>query len=425
MSGFSSASSVEPLIVGVNHRTGGLTLRDRLFVEDGQVAAFLADIDPAAVPEALVMSTCDRVEVFAVTPHAEAAVARIAEALGRHAKIDEADLRQGLFDLRGEDAVRHLFRVASSLDSVVVGEPQVLGQLKACHRLARDAGRVAGGLETLLQAAYVVAKRVRSETAIGERPVSIAAVAVGLARDVHGDLARARTLVLGVGDMGEVIATELQRAGMGATDVADFGGRTAMPLADRLAARHITEDRLVAALAEADVIVTSIGGRGRPLTADMVQAALRVRKFKPQFIIDAGLPSDVEAAVDRIDDAFLYDLADLERLATEGRANRAFEAEAAERILEQELAVFAQSGRERDAVPALNALRGHAERLREQALVDAGGDAAKATHLLISRLLHAPSTKLRALAERGDDAAALERMIMDLFDIQSDRENDR
>ena len=281
---------------------------------------------------------------------------------------------------------------------------------------------VSAPLEAMFQAAYTTAKRVRTETAIGERPVSIAAVAAGLARDVHGDLKDAHGLVLGVGDMGEVIAGELIRAGLGTLSVADLGGRSALKLAERMAARHVPEDALAGGMVDADIIVAAVGGRGRSLTADMVRAALKARRFRPQFIVDASLPSDVEAAVDRLEDAFLYDLADLERLALEGRANRAFEAEGAVRIVEEELAAFLKRDRERSAQPALVALRKHAEALRDEALVEAGGDAARATRIFLQRLLHTPSERLREIAERGEDIGSAERLIRELFNIPKDGE---
>ena len=415
-------NSKQPLIVGTNHQSGGLSLRDRLFVEDADVPAFLKRLSVAGIPQAVVVSTCDRVEVGTICGDIDGAADILAGALCAHSGLSSDDVAPSLYRLTGDDAIRHLFRVTSSLDSVVVGEPQVLGQVKACHRLARDAGMVSAPLEAMFQAAYTTAKRVRTETAIGERPVSIAAVAAGLASDVHGDLKDAHGLVLGVGDMGEVIAGELIRAGLGTLSVADLGGRSALKLAERMAARHVPEDALAGGMVDADIIVAAVGGRGRSLTADMVRAALKARRFRPQFIVDASLPSDVEAAVDRLEDAFLYDLADLERLALEGRANRAFEAEGAVRIVEEELAAFLKRDRERSAQPALVALRKHAEALRDEALVEAGGDAARATHIFLQRLLHTPSERLREIAERGEDIGSAERLIRELFNIPKDGE---
>jgi len=409
-----------PVVVGVNHQTGGLGLRDRLFIEDAQVPAFLSGLKGRGLDQAIVISTCDRIDVAAVAADPDAARVAVIDALAQHAGLERAEVDGAIYLHAAEDAVRHLFRVCASLDSVVIGEPQVLGQVKACHRLARDAGAVAGDLESLMQSAYASAKRVRTETDIGERPVSIAAVAASVARDVHGDLSSASGLVLGTGDMGELVGGELRKAGLGRLRVCDAGPLSAMALAAGLEAEHIPTDGLAEALAQADVIISAVGGRRQPLTADMVRAALKARRNRPQFIVDASLPRDVEPAVDRIDDAFLYDLADLERLALDGQAGRRNAAEAASAIVDEEVAAFLADQRERSATPALSALRGHVEALREEALREAGGDAERATHILVQRLLHAPSVRLRELAADGGDVASAENLIRTLFGIAPD-----
>lgn len=409
-----------PVVVGVNHLTGGLSLRDRLFVEDAQVSEFLEGLKGRGLDQALVISTCDRVDIAAIAADPAAARVAVVDAMAVHGALERTEVEASVYLHAGDDAVRHLFKVCASLDSVVVGEPQVLGQVKACHRLARDAGAVAGELEGLMQSAYASAKRVRTETDIGERPVSIAAVAAAVARDVHGDLSSAAGLVLGTGDMGELIGGELRKAGLGRLTVCDAGPLSAMALAAGLEAQHVPTDGLAEALAEADVIVSAVGGRRQPLTADMVRAALKTRRNRPQFIVDASLPRDVEPAVDRIDDAFLYDLADLERLALDGQAGRRSAAEAASAIVDEEVAAYLQGQRERSATPALSALRGHVEELRVEALLEAGGDAERATHILVQRLLHAPSVRLREIAADGGDLTSAENLIRTLFGIVPD-----
>ncbi len=415
-----SGATRTPLIVGASHRTGSLTLRDRLFVEDADIPDFLEKLRAQGIDQAVVLSTCDRVEILTVSENDVVDGKLLIDALGRHAGLPSAEIETSLVHLKQADAVRHLFRVAASLDSVVVGEPQVLGQLKACHRLARDLGMTSGDLEALMQAAYGAAKRVRTETAIGERPVSIAAVAVGISREVHGQLEDATAVLLGQGDMGEVIASELLRTGLGSLTVCDFGMRSSQDMAERLGAHHVGETELAVTLAGADIVITAVGGRGQILSADMVRAALKSRRSRPQFIVDTGLPRDVETAVDRLDDAFLYDLADLERLALEGQASRFFEAEAAERIVHQEVDTFLKGRLERTAVPALSTLRNHVGSLRAQALLEAGDDAERATQLLMQRLLHTPSERLRAMAQSGEDVTRIEQLIRDLFDISDD-----
>lgn len=418
----SSVTSRTPLVVGVNHRTGSLSLRDRLFVEDAMVPEFLERLRVQGVDQAVVLSTCDRVEVIASSTDADRDAAVIGEALSAHGDVSAEDMQAALSRLSGAEAVRHLFRVASSLDSVVVGEPQVLGQVKACHRLARDRGMVTGDLERLMQSAYGTAKKVRTETAIGERPVSIAAVAVGIAREVHGRLEDASALLLGAGDMGEVVAEELRRAGLAGLAICDYG-RPVGELIERIGAHAVDENKLPSALADADIVITAVGGRRIALNADMVRLALKVRRSRPQFIVDTSLPRDVDTAVDRLDDAFLYDLADLERLAMEGQASRAFEAETAERIVMAQVDDFLKGDVDRSATPALSALRHHVQNLRENVLAEAGDDAAKATHLMMQRLLHAPSERLRVMAQSGEDIERVEKLIRDLFDMPEDGDN--
>lgn len=415
----SSLTSRTPLVVGVNHRTGSLSLRDRLFVEDEAVPVFLDRLRECDIDQAVILSTCDRVEVIAASADADRDAARIGEVLAGHGDVTADELGQALLRFTGMEAVRHLFRVASSLDSVVVGEPQVLGQVKACHRLARDRGMVADDLERLMQSAYTTAKRVRTETAVGERPVSIAAVAVGIAREVHGQLEDAHALLLGTGDMGEVIADELRRAGLRMLSVCDFG-RPSHEMVERLEAQIVGEADLQGALAGADIVITAVGGRRIVVSADMVRLALKARRSLPQFIVDASLPRDVESAVDRLDDAFLYDLADLERLAMEGQASRSFEAESAERIVLTEVDAFMKGHGGRQAGPALGALHRHAAAVRESVLLEAGNDAEKATHLLLQRLLHGPSERLRTMARSGEDIEQVERLVRDLFGITDD-----
>lgn len=412
-----SQKSPRPLIVGSNHTTGNLSLRDRLFVEDPDVPMFLEKLKSRGLDQATVMSTCDRVDVATISDDIETTAQAIKETLAEHAEITVDELDGAIYVHADQSAITHLFRVASSLDSVVVGEPQVLGQLKACHRMARDSEMISGYLDNLFQASFAVAKRVRTETSIGERPVSIASVAIGITRDVHGDLSRVHAVTLGNGDMGEVVAREMMRAGVSNMLIADMGGRSAHDLAKRMEVPHVLPEELADALASADVIIAAVGGREKHLTADMVRTALKARRYRPQFIVDAALPGDVEPAVDRLDDAFLYDLGDLERLAMEGLQSREIEAASAHAIVNEEVDAYLRGKRARSAVPALVSLRRHVASLREEALMEAGDDAEKATHLLIQKLLHTPSERLREIAAEGGCIDGIEKMIETLFDL--------
>ncbi|GAB6054251.1 glutamyl-tRNA reductase [Magnetospira thiophila] len=415
MSMDSSRPVLRPLVVGANHKSSSLGLRDKLFVEDAQVAEFLDRVAALGMPQSLVISTCDRVDILVLVEDPTAAIGPLRQLLAGRAEQSEGELVPSLYAHVDEQAVRHLFAVASSLDSQVVGEPQVLGQVKACHRLARDSGHTAGELESLIQAAYAAAKRVRTETPIGRRPVSIASAAVELARDLHGDLSRCRALMLGVGDMGELVAGSLVQGGLAHLTLTHPKPGRADHLAQQMNCHLLPFEELSEQLPEADILITALSARVPSVDADMLRAALKRRRSKPIFLIDTGIPGDVDPAVNRLDEAFLYDLGDLERVALDGMIEREADALTAWRILDEEVTRFRRGQEEREAVSALTTLRDTFEAARMQALDDARNDAAKATHLLVARLLHGPSEALRAAAANGEDLVEMERLLRRLF----------
>lgn len=417
-----SLSVAQIVVVGANHRSSSLTLRDQLFVEDAAVPAMLAELREAGLTQAVVLSTCDRVEILSAGPDPDHAATIAATAMARRAGLSADSLRAQLYTHVGVEAVRHCFAVTASLDSLVIGEPHVLGQVKTVHRLSRDANMAGPELEALLQAAYAVAKRVRSETHIAERPVSIAAAAVQFARDLHGDLDRCDALLIGAGDMGELVAEALLAAGLRRMTVTAPRSARAEALAGSLGAVAVPFEALAEALAGADIVLTAIGGRQPLLAPEAIQAALKKRRRKPVFVIDAGIPGDVDPAVNRVEGAFLYDLADLERVALEGRATREAAARSAWQIIDGEVATFTRGRAARAAVPAIVALRHHFEALRAQAVKEAGNDAEAATRLLVNRLLHDPSEVMKEIAGIGDAARtdwdATERTIRRLFRLE-------
>jgi len=392
------SSDTHVLVIGANHRSSSLALRDRLFLDEPEVIGFLDKLKGAGVEQCLVVSTCDRVEVHAVDHDIEKASQIITQALAERAELDVQTIESQLYTYKNQEAVRHIFRVTASLDSLMVGEPQVVGQVKDAHRLAVEAGSVGSELERIFQAAYGTAKRVRTETAVGERPVSIASVAVQIAKELHGDLDRCRGLLIGAGDMGELTAQNLIEAGLNDfTCIHSFDGRAKM-IARNLECHAETFDARDRLACESDIILTSMNKRSRVVSKEMVVQALKIRKNRPIFLIDTGIPGDVDPAVNDVDGAFLYDLHDLEQVAMEGRASREAEARAASAILEKELNEFFKGKEERTAVPVVTALRDRFEEERQSVLASHGDDADKATRLLINRLLHTPSEELRALA---------------------------
>lgn len=403
-----------------------MILRDRLFVEDEAAPYILEKLKNAGIDQALVLSTCDRVEVQAfcdgdVASEQETAN-QIIEILAEHGELGPSEMDGQTYVHWDELAIRQIFAVTASLDSLIIGEPQVLGQVKASHRMAKEAEMTSAGLETILQAAYATAKRVRNETAIGERPVSIAAAATQLAGDLHGDLDNCSVLLVGGGEMGELIASDMLSTGLGKLVTSHPSERRAEEAARRLDCHTSAYENIPALLNESDIVLTSLGRRRHAVSAEMVEAAISARRHKPIFLIDTAIPGDIDPAVERIEDAFLYNLDDLERVAMEGRAGRENESGAAWKIVDADVDAFLRGRAERTAVPALNRLRSHFDDMREQALVDAGDDAEKATRLLINRLLHEPSEALREFAgtENGTDPRdwrEMEKIIDRLFGL--------
>lgn len=405
-----------PVVVSANHRTCSAAALDRLFLSDAEIPDFLAALRAKGLTQAIVLSTCDRVEVQAAAGEPEAAIAAVSDAfVGRGGGAEALALQV----LRGSDAVRHIFAVAAALESRIVGEPQVLGQVKEAHRRSAAAAMLGPELDATLQAAFAAAKRVRTETAIGQRPVSLVSAAVALAADVHGDLARASALLIGAGDMGELMIEQLQAAGLKRVLIAGPSAARAEDQARRMGGHVARFDPLAPTLAQADVVVATAGTGRHILTAAQVREAMVLRRRKPLLILDIAVPADVDPAVDAIDDAFRYDLDGLEQVAMTGRTLREAAAKDAWAIVEAEVAAFARGRLERRAVPAIAALRGRFEAERARVLREAGGDAARATELLINRLLHAPSEALRRgagdKAAAGGDTEELERLLMRLF----------
>ncbi|MFQ5958005.1 MAG: glutamyl-tRNA reductase [Alphaproteobacteria bacterium] len=417
--GEETGSTPALVLVGTNHRSASVALRDKLSVEEAEFGDVLSRLRAAGIGQALLLSTCDRVEVHAVAEDTGAAARAVTRVLAERAGIDAAEAAGGLYTLEGAEALRHLFAVAASLDSLVIGEPQVLGQVKASHRMAEAAGMIGGALERHLQAAYAAAKRVRSETAIGERPVSIAAAAVDVAREILGDLGERSGLVVGVGEMGELVARQLQGAGLARLVVSHRSAARAEALARRLGANVQPFEALAEVLAAADVVVSCVGLGAYVVTPELMREALRRRRYRPLFVVDLAVPRDADPAVNDLDGAFVYDTGDLEGVAQAGLAEREAAAAAAWRLIDEELAAYSRACSMRAAAPSVVALRDHFEAVREGVLEEVDpGDAAAATRLLVNRLLHDPSEALREIAAAGDGGAergAAEQFLRRLF----------
>jgi glutamyl-tRNA reductase len=386
------------LLVGINHGSAGLLLREQLFAEDPDLAPLLDGLRALDVEEAFAIATCERLELFVVRRPDQTMVEPLMAIVASAADRPVAAIAGESICLEGEAALRHLFAVAASLESQVLGEPQVLGQIKECHRRAAEAGLVGPFIESALQAAYATAKRVRNETPLAEQSVSMASSALQVARGIHGALARCSALVVGLGEMGELFAAQLKSADVGELVVTHGSPDRAEDAARRLGCHFRCWDELEEALAGADIVISDRGSGRWTVTREMADTALKIRRRRPIFFVDVAVPRDIENSVGELNDAFLYDLDDLEQVASAGRMTREVASVMAWEILEQELAEFLRNRAERAAVPLVSSLRRHFEMVRQGVVADPRLDADAATRLLTKRLLHDPSEVLRSTA---------------------------
>ena len=402
-------------LIGINHLSAPLDVRERLAIPAGRLAdATRSLVHRPGVREALILSTCNRVELL--TEQEQAADLR--SFLGEYFSIPPHELDPHLYEFREREAVRHLFRVASSLDSMVVGEPQILGQVKDSYAIAREIGAVSSSLERLLQSAFAVAKKVRTETEIGSSSVSIASVAVDLARRIFGSLQRSQVLLVGAGKMSELAARHLIAQGASQMLVANRTPERAQRLAEQFHGLAVPFADLQAHAPKADIVITSTGAGRHLFNVAEAQVILHKRRGKPVFFIDIAVPRDVDPGVNRVDGAFVYSIDDLQQVAAQNLTERSREASAAEQIVADEVERYQRRLQSLDAVPGIRALQQQAEQLRvaeldrsrarlasltpeQQAAVEA------LTRSLTNKFLHAPMTAMRDAANTGD-AATLE-----------------
>ena len=418
------------LLLGMNHRTAPLDVRERLAVDDPQ-PALRKLVREDDVDEAVLLSTCNRVEVVALTRNVETARLRLRSFFRRElgsAGISEAQLDQHVYEHRDGDAMRHVLRVASSLDSMVVGEPQILGQTKDAYRSAVECGACGPILDRLFQRAFATAKRVRNDTALAERPVSVARVAVSLARQIFEEVSDKHALLIGAGEMIELALRALRDAGLQSISVANRTAERASRLAVEFGATAHGLDELPQLVAESDVVLTSIGGSVPILTLELMNAAILARHSRPIFVIDIGVPRNADPAIDALDPVYRYDIDDLASLADENAEERRREMVRAEAIVAEEQQRFDGWFAALRAVPTIRHLRARVEAIREQEVERAFGrldlddqrrEAVEAlTRSIVNKILHAPLTRLRKEAEREEGMAYLEvaRLLFGLDD---------
>jgi glutamyl-tRNA reductase len=407
---------------GINHETAPLALREQVVFHAEKLIEALRDLtDRRPVKEAAIISTCNRTEIYCNTEEPPAAVDWMA---GYH-RLRTQQLEPYLYKLPREKAVKHAFRVASGLDSMVLGEPQILGQFKQAVRTAQAAGTLGLVLNKLFQRTFSVAKSVRSETEIGTATVSMAAAAVSLAQRIYPTIAEQGILFIGAGEMIELTATHFAAHHPRRMSFANRTPERAQQLADRFLGRALSLNDLASQLAAHDIVVSSTASPLPIIGKGLTESALKARKHRPMLMIDLAVPRDIEGEVGRLDDVFLYTVDDLGKIAREGMDTRQNAVAQAEVIIENQVTDFMHWLGNRELVPTIRALRDSAERARrhemERALRRlARGEDPKLvleslSHALANKLVHPPTHALSHA--RAEDREALEQLLARLYQI--------
>jgi len=401
-----------PLIaLGLNHLTAPVSLREQVAFDADAAGEALRELrQEPGVEEALILSTCNRTELYVGV--AEGAEHAPQAWLNRHHRLTPGKLDEFLYRHDEDAAVRHMFRVATGLDSMVLGEPQILGQVKDAYQLARDARALGAPLDRLLQHTFAVAKRVRTDTRIGAHTVSVAFTAVRLAEQVFTDLEQACVLLIGAGDTIELAARHLVDKHVARLIVANRTLENAQELASRYGGYAVALADLPQHLAEADIVISSTAARTPVVTRAMVEQAIATRKRRPMFMVDIAVPRDIDPEVTALEDVYLYGIDDLQQVIDGNRRSRAAAAREAETIIDLQVDRYMAWRRALTLRnPAID-LRQHAERYRDevlakaQAMLDRGKPPEEAlaflANTLTNKLLHHPSARLREAALNGD-----------------------
>lgn len=373
------------VLVGVNHKSAPVEVRERLAIQDWRLQeATRRLLEAPGVEEAYVLSTCNRVELLVAnsseTPDGrQHAAGAIHNFLSEYFAVDVGNLKPHLYEIHQQEAVRHVFRVAASLDSMIVGEPQILGQVKSSYTIARSAGAVGPQLEELLNRALSVAKRVRSETAIGSSAVSVASVAVDLAKKIFGSLKGRHVYLVGAGKMSELAARHLMAHGVESIIVANRTHERAVSIAEEFGGEAIRFEDLYHTADRADIIITSTGAPHAIFRREHAEMFLQRRKNRPMFFIDIAVPRDVDAELNKLDGIFVYDIDDLQQVVQANLQDRTVEANRAEEIIEAEVRRYEARMHGREAVPTIVSLQQHLEAIRRAELERARGKLGRLT----------------------------------------------
>jgi len=399
------------LLVGLSHRTAPVELRERVDFQGRLDNALRALAARGSTGEAVVLSTCNRAELYAACDDVAKARADLAAFVGEFHGVDRAEVTAHIYDLVDLDVARHLFRVTAGLDSLVVGEPQILGQVKEAHTTAAGVQAAGPVLNRLFHASFAVGKRVRTETALASGAVSVGYAAVALARKIFGDLKNRSVLVIGAGEMGKLTALHMKSQGVQRMTIISRTMAHAARTADAIGGAGTAPwEEMDGALGASDIVITATGAAAPILTKAHIEAAMRHRRNRPLFVIDIALPRDVEAAAGEIEQVFLYNIDDLQATVRENLARRASEVEHAETIVTEEVDRFGAWFRSRGAIPTVVALRQRFENIRRAELdrldfklsalpPEARARVDEITRLIIEKLLLMPTEQLKSLGE--------------------------
>jgi len=419
------------VLIGVNHRSAALELRERLVFPPGSIPSALEQLcGLPLIDEALLLSTCNRTEIL-VSAQGDGAdtVAALKEFVVRERSFDLAELESVLYVEHGVDAVRHLFRLGVGLDSMILGEPQILGQVKEAYDAASRNGSLGSHLHSLLQRSFAVAKRVRTSTEIGRNPVSVSYAAVDLAHKIFGGLEERSILLVGAGETAELTARHLVSNGIRSIYVANRTFNRAEVLAREFGGEAVRYDRLVDYLEKVDILISSTSAPHPVVRYDDAARVIKKRRNRPLFLIDIAVPRDIEPKVNKIDNIFLYDIDDLQHVADAGLEERRVAAERAEQLIDEEVETFERRSRAEEIAPTIVALRDRLHGLRdaevdrfESRLKDLPPDHRQAieelTSSLINKVLHGPIRHLKrsASSPEGPDRVAWVRQVFGLQD---------
>jgi glutamyl-tRNA reductase len=396
--------------LGINHKTAPVAVRERVAFDPASMSQVLNTIQSLeSVSEVVVLSTCNRTEIYCSS--ADTGPAEIIEWLLLHHNISRHEIESALYNLGADEAVRHTMRVASGLDSLVLGEPQILGQMKSAYAVAQDAGTVGAELGRLFRQTFSIAKRVRTDTAIGQNPVSVAFAAVRMAQHIFADLKNSRALLIGAGETIELVARHLHHAGIKKMTLANRTLARAQHLAQEFHAEAVLLEDIPNVLAEADIVISSTASPLPILGKGAVEKALKKRRHKPMFMVDIAVPRDIEEEVAELADVYLYTVDDLRDIIEENVRSREDAAIQAEELILAGVEHFMRELKALDAVNTVTDLRSHIDALRDEQLEKAlkqlqnGADPERVlkqfAHTFGNKIMHRPMTALRKAGAEG------------------------